>query len=307
MYLEGFRTEGINARVETLPRSSWQRKTLFSAASAFHGVFLHKKKLNPWDRFWLRHYSRKIIYDFDDAVMFDEQHPNRWSIFRRLDFARTVRLSDTVLAGNEYLAEQARQCHRNVHVLPTGLDVKEYPPGKEFHGDGKIRLVWIGSRATLDYLRSIQSPLEEIGRLYPNVILRVISDVFPEFSQMPMERVPWAQERQGEDLAACDIGLAPLTDNRYSRGKCGFKILQYMAARLPSIASPVGVNTELVRTGVSGFLASKDPEWVDALKRLIENPSLRREMGQSARKRVEREFDSSVIGSRLLHILRSAL
>ena len=217
----------------------------------FDGVFLQKKGLNPFDAFWLRKYSKKIIYDFDDAIMYSPKTPERYSLSHFRRFRRTAKLADMVIAGNSYLAEHARKFNSNVEILPTGLDVKAYKSGTKSKNDDKIRLVWIGSQSTLKYLAEIKPTLEEIGSRFDNVILRIICDNFIDLRKMPVEKCPWSEQTQVIDLATSDIGLAPLPDNRFTRGKCGFKVLQYAAAGLPVVASPVGVNTEYISDGIT--------------------------------------------------------
>jgi glycosyltransferase involved in cell wall biosynthesis len=171
---------------------------------------------------------------------------------------------------------------------------------------GKIRLVWIGSKSTLKYLAEIKPALEEIGSRFDNAILRIICDDFFDLQNMEVEKHQWSEETQVIDLATSDFGLAPLPDNRFTRGKCGFKILQYAAAELPVIASPVGVNAEYVCDGVTGFHAINTSQWVDKISELIENAELRKRMGREGRAKVK-NFDIDVLGKRLLDLIVRAL
>jgi glycosyltransferase involved in cell wall biosynthesis len=136
--------------------------------------------------------------------------------------------------------------------------------------------------------------LEQIGKQYPNVVLRIICDTFLDMSKMPVEKCVWSLATEAKDMAACDIGLCPLPDDNFTRGKCGFKILQYFAAGLPAVASPVGVNIDFIPPGKTGFTAQTEQEWVDTLKKLIENSVLRQTMGQAA-KDFSRQFDHEQI------------
>jgi glycosyltransferase involved in cell wall biosynthesis len=270
-------------------------------AGEFDAVLLHKKTLNFWDAKILRKHAHKIIYDFDDAIMYSPRQPDcRHSSHKRL-FERTVKLADCVIAGNAYLAEHAKPFCRDIHILPTGLDTKKYDISK-LSSDGKIRLVWIGSKATLGYLQSLSPVLEQVGEKYPQVILRIICDAFLDVSKMPVEKCVWSLETQAKDLAASDIGLCPLPDDNFTRGKCGFKILQYFAAGLPAIASPVGVNVDLVQSGKTGYLANTPAQWLDALKTLLENPNPRQVMGRTARE-FARQFDQAVIGQKFCDLI----
>lgn len=301
-YLSVFSRHGIAAEVFQFPANKLRRWSLLKSSRHYDAVFLHKKCLNFFDAEMLRRYSRKIIYDFDDAIMYSPQKPasDRTSHFRL--FRRTCRMADCVIAGNDYLAEQARRFCDAVHVLPTGLDVHSYADRANKTSDETIRLAWIGSQSTLRYLEELKPVLEQIGNTNKQVSLRIIADAFFDMESVPIEKKQWALESQIADLTACDIGLAPLPDNRFTRGKCGFKILQYFAAGLPVIASPVGVNRDLIEQSHAGFQAETPDQWLEKLSLLIDNPSLRTEMGQNGRAYAA-EYDISVIGKRLCDLI----
>jgi len=290
-YLDSMRVNGIESEVAAFPDGIAARLKLFRRAADFDVVFLHKKRLNLIEAPVLHRYARRIIYDFDDAVMYRTEAPNRGSLSDWVRFRLTIKLADLVIAGNSYLAEHALKYNRNVEVVPTGLETKEYTGASKPKDDGKVRLVWIGPA------------LEEVGSRFDNVSLRMICDDFFDLQNMPVEKMAWSQETQAEGLAASEIGLAPLPDNRFTRGKCGFKILQYASAGLPVVASPVGVNADYVRDNVSGLHASNTAEWVEKISYLVENAQVRTQMGAEALKWVE-PFDASVIGERLAVLIR---
>ena len=306
VYIKQLRGNGIGCEVVKLPFSEMARRGLFKRAAEFDGVFLHKKTLNLLDAFWLRRYSRKVIYDFDDAVMYSPKSPNRDSFSRFRLFRRTVKLADSVIAGNSYLAEHARRFNSNFEIIPTGLDTKAYKIENKPKNDGKIRLVWIGSKSTLRYLVEIKPAIEQIGSRFNNVVLRIICDEFFDLQNMSVEKCSWSSEREVLDLVTSDIGISPLPDNKFTRGKCGFKILQYSAAGLPVIASPVGVNAEYVREGIDGFFANNNEDWIDKITQLITNPQLRKKMAQENLAQAK-NFDISVIGKKLTEIIKKCL
>jgi len=207
-----------------------------------------------------------------------------------------------VIAGNAYLAEHAQRFNTNVKIIPTGLDTKAYKVETKPKIDDKIRLVWIGSKSTLCYLMEIKPALEEIGSQFDNVVLRIICDDFFDLQNMKVEKHRWSLENQAVDLATSDIGLAPLPDNRFTKGKCGFKILQYAAAELPVITSPVGVDAEYVRNAVTGYHAPNIPQWIDRISELIDNAELRKQMANAGRAQAGR-FDTNIIGKKLCSLI----
>ncbi len=306
VYLDILQANGIDSEVARLPCGSLGRWKLFRRAREFDGVFLHKKGLNPLDAFWLRKYSSKIIYNFDDAVMYSDKRPECYSRSHFVPFRRSVRLADMVVAGSSYLAEHARRFNPSVEVLPIGLKISDYAVPCPARADDKVHLVWIGSRSTLSYLEEIRPAFGQIGSRFDKVVLRIIGDEFLELDNVPVEKRSWSMETRGMELATSDIGLAPLPDNRFTRGKCSFKVLEYSAAGLPVIASPVGTNCEYVKEGTTGFLAANTRQWVDRMIQLIESPQLRKQMGQEGRAWAK-SFDVSVIGTRLCKLIVDCL
>jgi len=306
VYLDFLHSKSINCEVAKLPPGSLKRRKLFKQAAEFDGVFLHKKGLNFLDAFWLRKYSKKIIYDFDDAIMYNPKTPDQDSLSHFIPFRRTVGLADAVIAGNPYLANHAKRFNPNVEILPTGLDTNAYKLQPRPENNGKIRLVWIGSKSTLQYFAEIRPALEEISSRLDNVVLRIICDDFPDLQNIPIEKRLWSEDTQVTDLATSDIGLAPLPDNRFTKGKCGFKILQYAAVGLPIVASPVGVNAQYIQQDSNGFLAESASDWVNKICQLIGEPKLRKQMGQSA-KEMAQKFDLKTLGPKLAKLIRQCI
>lgn len=306
VYLDILRDNGIQSDVARFPSSSLARLKLLRKSKDFNSVFLHKKRLNFFDAFCLRRYAQKVIYDFDDAVMYSDKNPDKPSYRRQNSFRRTVQLADMVIAANPYLAEHARKFNPNVEILPTGLDTNAYKLKTHPKNDGKIRLVWIGSKSTLPYLAQIKPALEKIGAQFDNVVLKIICDDFFDLNNMEVEKRRWSLESQVEDLATSHIGLAPLPDNRFTKGKCGFKILQYGAAGLPVVASPVGANAEYIQDGVKGFYAVDISDWVEKISILLKDSKLRKQMGQAGKIEVQK-FDLKVLGKQLVDLISEFL
>lgn len=306
VYIDILQANGVACEVAKLPPGSYSRRKLFKRAKEFDGVFLHKKGLNLIDGFWLRKYSKKIIYNFDDAVMYSDKRPDRNSRSHFMPFRRSVKVADMIIVGNSYLAEHALRFNSNVKILPIGLKISDYKIDCPLKKDDKIRLVWIGSKSTLNYLATIKPAIETIMARFDNVILRIICDEFFDLENMSVEKHLWSKDTRGIDLATSDIGLAPLPNNRFTKGKCSFKVLEYASAGLPVVASPIGTNSDYIHDNATGFLVTDTQGWIDRIVQLIEDGELRKKMGQKGRAHAEK-FDVSVIGKQLAELIIKCL
>jgi glycosyltransferase involved in cell wall biosynthesis len=235
----------------------------------------------------LRKHARFLIFDFDDAIWLRDSYSPKGILSRKRcsRFQSIVAVADRVVAGNAYLADRANA--RGV-VIPTCVDHARYPLADRTHsGD---TLVWIGSKSTQRGLEQFRPTLEAIGKSIPGIRLRLISDTALSLTHLPIEFVPWSAEREAIALAGADIGIAWVPDDPWSRGKCGLKLLQYMAAGLPVVANPVGVQADMVRHGRTGYQAESTETWVTAIRRLAANAALRRRLGAAGRILVEESY-----------------
>ncbi len=286
------RARGFELDVHVRPRQIIARRRLLRTASQYDSVILQRKLLDPMDASLLRQCARKIFYDIDDAVML-EQRPvgaiERWRNRRR--FAATADIADHVVAGNEYLADFFRQRGRAVTILPTVVDPAHYQV-KQHAETNSPRLVWIGSRSTLPYVEKFLPAIEAAAKRAAGLSLVTIADAGIADAPVPAEHIPWSAETEAASLLRGDIGIAPTPDDPWTRGKCGFKIIQYMAAGLPVIASPVGANAEIV-TSNCGILATSSLEWVEAIVQLAGDCAIRAAMGAAGRRRVEEKYSTT--------------
>ncbi len=200
----------------------------------------------------------------------------------------------------------ARRWNDRVETLPTVVDVERYRPGlREKAADG-FTIGWIGSPSTAQYVTEIQTALHRFFEGHGGRMVMVGSG-FVALSGVPLEVHSWSEARELEELTDFDVGIMPLPDTPWTRGKCGFKLVQYMAMGLPVVASPVGVNATLVEHGVDGFLASSSADWLNALVTLAEDRSLRTTMGDSGRMKVERQYSLQSTAPRLVALLKDAV
>ncbi|HEY2586487.1 MAG TPA: glycosyltransferase family 4 protein [Tepidisphaeraceae bacterium] len=259
-------------------------------AGTYHAVLLQRRFLDPLDAGVLHRHARKIFYDIDDALMFHNRQVgriSRWRTGRR--FRATARILDHVVAGNEYLAQIFRDQGRRVSIIPTMLDAGRYQI--KTHGPTPTpRLVWIGSHSTIPYVRQFLPAFDEAAKTVPGLRLLTIADATVQSATLPVEHEPWSEQTEAAALCRGDIGIAPTPADEWTLGKCGFKILQYMAAGLPIIASPVGANAQIVRDGMTGFLPKDAMAWPAAITRLAGDAELRGRMGRAAREDVQASY-----------------
>ncbi len=279
---------GFELDVKVRSKNWFMRRSMLREARDYHAVILLRKLLDPSDARLLRRHAQRLIYALDDAVMYHANPVGRfaqWRTTRR--FEATARVVDHVVAGNEYLAAMFRERGRPVTVLPTCLDPNHYRV-KQHVETNPINLVWIGSKSTLPYVEQHVEALRLAATRVPLKLItiadRTLSD--PGFA---VEHIPWAQQTEADALVRGDIGIAPTPCDRWTLGKCGFKIIQYMAAGLPVIASPVGANAEIV-TAETGLLADTCEQWTDAIVKLAGDVELRRAMGAAGRRRVAQNY-----------------
>jgi glycosyltransferase involved in cell wall biosynthesis len=292
----------------SIPSHWWSRLRLFRTLGNTDAVLLQRKLLRPWQLSILRRTVPFLVYDFDDAVFLRDSYARRGftSRVRSRRFDAIARSADRLVAGNAFLADQAlTHGSKSVSVMPTCVDPERYPVAPHIHAGAGVKLVWIGSSSTLQGLEQFAPTLEQIGRYWPELALQLICDRFLHLSYLPVIRKPWAEATEAANLATADIGISWLPDDEWSRGKCGLKVLQYMAAGLPVVANAVGVQREMVQHGKSGFLVQTPAEWSQAIGRLAHDPDLRRSMGRAGRDRVESDYSVRAGAARWLCLLDS--
>ena len=239
--------------------------------------------------------QRPLVFDFDDAIWLPREggSPMLRALHRERAVQTILHRATAVIAGNDFLAEYARRFNANVTVVPSAVDVARYP-----RAAGSTVVGWIGSRTTLPYLKPLADVFRQLG-----ITPRVIAAGTPDF---PADFRPWRLETELDELAQLGIGLAPLPDMPWERGKCGVKILQYLACGIPVVASPVGVQRDLVRHGVNGFLAETPEQWRDCLKQLLDDAALRQRLGAAGRALVTERYDVSVAAARVAKVLAAS-
>ncbi|PYQ21759.1 MAG: group 1 glycosyl transferase [Acidobacteria bacterium] len=252
--------------------------------------------------------GRPLVFDFDDAIFL----PHETETNRRLAWLKSpgktgtiCRLSAHVVVGNGYLAEYARGFNPRVTIVPSSIDTDRYAPRPCATG-GKVVVGWMGTSSSQTYLEVFAGMLREVAAL-PGVEIRVISNRRPELPGVPVVWHPWSAGTEAEDVAGFDVGIMPMPDTDWARGKCALKGLQYMAMGVATVASAVGANREVIEHGRNGLLASTDAEWVASLRTLVENPELRARLGRAGRVTVEARYSMRSSAAAFAEVVRSVV
>jgi glycosyltransferase involved in cell wall biosynthesis len=299
-YLPYLRDSELDHEILILPRNFFARQRFFRRLRDYDTIFWQKRLLGRIDLWALRKNSRRLVYDVDDSVMYnDAKDGNHFS--RRLSrrFIGLVATADQVVVGNDFLGKYAARDidDKKIVKIPSVVDMNVWGTRhRKTDSKNEVIIGWVGSQSTLPYWIERRSVWKTICRRFPQVIFRVVCDgvekMFsaPEYDGMAFQAVEWTEASQVADCAAFDIGIMPLPDNPWTRGKCGFKLIQYLSLGIPAVASPVGVNTDIVLHEETGLLADSENAWTVCLSRLIENRESRLFLGNNGHQHVMKHF-----------------
>jgi glycosyltransferase involved in cell wall biosynthesis len=274
-----------------------KRLSILKTIKSFNLIVIEYELLPYFPAFlerYLNFFKIPYIVDYDDAIFHRyNQHPNIW--IRRIlgnKIATVMRYSSLVIVGNNYLADYARLAGANkIQIIPTVIDLMRYSENHVAQRKSKIFTIgWIGSPSTTLYLHNIAPALTKFRQYAEFRICLLGADKKFYLPDIEIENITWSEASEVSLLHQFDVGIMPLTDDSWARGKCGLKLIQYMACGLPIIASPIGVNSSIVEHGINGFLAGTIEEWIQFLLVLYNNPKLRNSMGKAGRYKVERQY-----------------
>lgn len=250
-----------------------------------------------------------IVFDFDDSIWLNDTSEGNKNLAWLKKTSKTntiISLAHTVIVGNEFLATHARQFNSNVFVIPTTIDTNYHTPRtKTLDKNAPICIGWTGSETTVKHFTLLEPVLLKIKKKYgERVSFMLIINKLYENEELGVRTTFWSADEEINQLAHIDIGIMPLPNDEWSKGKCGFKGLQYMAMEIPCIMSAVGVNTEIITHGVNGFLAHNNQEWEMLLTQLIENSELRKTLGAEGRKTIEERYSINSQKERYVELIR---
>lgn len=298
LYKEG----SVFQKAMAMLRSFARRFLLLFKLGKYDFVFIHREAsmIGPPVFEWIisKILRKKYIYDFDDAIWLPNYSETNARFHKLKAYGKVkkiIKWAGTVSVGNDFLKEYARKFNQNVVIIPTTIDTENMHNLLTDQTKEPLIIGWTGTHTTMHYLNYIVPVIKKLEKTY-NFKFRVISNQEPELNIDSLEYIPWNKATEIEDLASIQIGVMPLTNSIWAKGKCGFKGLQYMALEIPAIMSPVGVNTTIVQNKINGYLCSTAHEWEEALIELIENPNLRKEIGQKGKETIINQY--SVIANR---------
>jgi glycosyltransferase involved in cell wall biosynthesis len=302
----------IGQKLQLVAEAFARRVSEMGLARDFDAVYVFREAalLGPavFER-WLRRTGVPLIFDFDDAVFVPYKSPSNGylSYLKFPGKTRTIcRLAAHVMAGNPYLADYARRVNERVTIIPTTIDTEKYTVEPRAESPGAPVIGWSGSYSTVQHLDTLGGALQRLAKR-ERFRLRVIGTPSYKLEGVEVEALPWRAETEVADLRAMDIGVMPLPDDKWSAGKCGLKALQYMALGVPTVCSPVGVNTEIIRDGENGLIAGTEDEWVEKLSRLLRSAELRARLGRAGRATVEERYSAATQAPRVYQVIESVV
>jgi glycosyltransferase involved in cell wall biosynthesis len=275
-------------------------------------VFLQKVPLNVKGFNILKLLKKKMVFDFDDAIyttipgFTDSDFGIKSELANRM---KNILSTDKLLVvlENKITKQFAEQYNKNILVITGPIDTERYFPAKKGMDNDRVVIGWIGSSSTTPYLSILFPVFRRLCRTHPDAYIKLIGAAPINIPDVRVKQVDWDLETEVEELQEFDIGIMPLPDDEWTRGKGGYKLLQYMAVGIPCVASPVGINKDLIKDGENGFLSATEEEWYEKLSLLIDNPEIRKKMGLRERDFVVKNYSFEVAAPKLISVLKSLL
>jgi len=278
-------------------KSARTRWTDVKNANMYDIIFVQREAFMTRSFFFEKQFSKskaKLVFDFDDSIwLLDTSDANKiWQWLKSAKkTSKIISLSNLIFAGNKYLGDYAKQFNSNVKIIPTTIDTSIFKREKEYTNNERICIGWSGSHTTIKHFEAAIPFLKKIKQKYGDkVCFKVMGDAEYENKDLGIKGIPWSSETEVPILSGFDIGIMPLPDDQWVKGKCGLKGLSYMSLEVPTIMSGVGVNTEIIKDGINGFIANTDEEWVNKISQLTDSFELRKTLGKNGRKTVEDNY-----------------
>ena len=268
-------------------------------ANNFDIVFVQREAFMTGITFFEKQFSKskaRLVFDFDDSIwLMDTSKANKkWEWMKsEQKTSRIISHSHLVFAGNQYLGDYAKRFNRNVKVVPTTIDTEFHKRDQFYVNNPKICIGWSGSVTTIKHFENAIPVLKKIKTKYGDTVcFKIMGDATYENEELEIKGIAWSSETEAAVISTFDIGIMPLPNDQWVKGKCGLKGLSYMSLEVPTIMSNIGVNPEIIEDGVNGFLADSEEEWINKISLLIESFELRKKLGENARKTVLERYST---------------
>lgn len=326
-YISFLRKAGIEVAVAPLFRDGWfrildiQQKPLRAAAKGLYSLvrlfarikdilsvgkydlYVFEHQAFPYVPSILEGFAQKLnpnmLLEFDDAIFLTFLHKRK--------IPRLIGMSRHVIVGNHFLRDYAVQFNPNVTAIPTVVDTDRCRPKRDYHHPGKLNIGWVGLAYNLSYVQGLSGVLQKLRKEIGEFVLTVISSRSFELDGVEVIFKQWSYDNEVQEIRSFDIGIMPLANDEWAKGKCGLKVLQYMACGVPVVASPVGVNCEIINDGENGFLAATDEEWSEKLSLLARDEAVRRRLGRKGRETVEKHYSLRIWGPRVAKLYKGLI
>jgi glycosyltransferase involved in cell wall biosynthesis len=311
-----YNSQNLFDKAKIFIRGFWRRLNDVWMANRFDIIFIYREAFMTGSVFFERLFRRnnaKIILDFDDAVWLhsvSEVNKSLQWLKRPEKIKDIIALSDLVITGNSYLADYAKQYNRNVVVFPSTIDLDFYkiPLKEQADSNNQVIIGWSGSHTTVEHFEIILPVLQILKKKFGSRIqFAVYGDPNYKNNELDIQGTAWSYDSEVATISSFDIGIMPLPNDNWSKGKCAMKGLQYMGLGVPAVLASIGMNKDVIEDGVNGFLASNEDEWIDKLTLLIESKELRKQIGSAGRKTIEQRFSSQALSPVYLNIFQTIL
>ena len=309
-----YHSKNILKKIKIALNSYKRRWIQTSKIQNFDLIVIYREVLPTKSIFFENYIYKKkvpIVYDFDDAIWVkDVSDANKKISFLKDEkkIQKILPLCKHVTCGNQYLANFAKKFNANVTIIPSTVDTEKYRPLKFDKNSKLIRIGWVGSHTTVKHFEMLKDVYIKLKKKYKNQIeFRLIGDENYQNKELEISGIKWENEKEVELFNSFDIGIMPIPDNEWSKGKCGMKGLLYMSVGVPTIMSGIVMNKKIIQNGKNGFLANSPSEWVDLLSKLIENQDLRKKIGQAGRETVLKNYSKNVVKETYFNLYSSLI
>lgn len=288
--LDKLQAKGYEITCIKYPKRINDKMLLFKTIGHFDIVYLQKKLPSPVESYILAKLSKKLIFDFDDAIYMKHERYKKQSAFgTRVKFKQIIKSCDAVVTGNSILADHIKNINKNIHIIPSVLETDNMPQKDYNSKSDKFIVGWVGGNVNLTQLEMLNEVFDKLAETIP-IQVNVISGEAPQLNSKYMNFIKWDINIQDTEIAKFDVGVMPLPDSPYARGKCAYKVIQYMACGVVPVVSDVGINSEVVQDGSSGLVAKNFNDFYDKIIFLFENKDKAKILGENASKRAHDKF-----------------